>query len=241
MATISSRISRARPSGAPALACGIDDRVDALEDVAELGLDLQNGARALLARLPGAQRVLAELAALEQQLPHLVLVAAHQRAQRGAHLRLLRRVAPQHVLEKREVLFADGGAAAEQSTRSQRAERLPIATVRGDDLLPSELAPQVGDVAQHRGGNRQLGGSLLQLGERRERKHRGVRRRLGLNHAQEAEVLLHVADHEAHQESVVERGELVLFGKLVGGAEQRQQRHGSRRPGRCGSGAHSPA
>ena len=44
-------------------------------------------------------------------------------------------------------------------------------------------------------------------------------------HAQEAPVLDHVADHEAHQEAVVDRRQLVLLGQLVGRAEDGQQRH----------------
>ena len=47
-----------------------------------------------------------------------------------------------------------------------------------------------------------------------------VARRARLQQLQEAEVLVDVVDHEAQQEAVVERQQLVVLGQLVGGAER---------------------
>src|SRR5205823_4491415 len=87
-----------------ALTRRIEDRVDAIEDVAELGLHFEHRPRAELARVPAAQRIIAELAALEQQLLHLVFVAAHELTECGADLRALGGIAPEHVLEEEEIL-----------------------------------------------------------------------------------------------------------------------------------------
>src|ERR1051325_7719776 len=53
--------ARHRPA---ALARRFEDRFDALEDATQLGLHLEHRAHAGLARLPGTQRVVAQLAAL---------------------------------------------------------------------------------------------------------------------------------------------------------------------------------
>ena len=151
-------------------------------------------------------------------------MAANERPQRSPHLCALGGVAPEHVLEKQQIFLLDGGAAGEERSRPQHRERLAVATIRCDDLLAAELATKVGEAAQYGRRNRQLRGGVLQLDERGERERRRPRRRLRPEHPQEAEILLHVAEHEAQQKAIVERGELVFFRELVGSAEQRGQR-----------------
>ena len=46
-----------------------------------------------------------------------------------------------------------------------------------------------------------------------------------LQHAQKAEVLADIVDHEAQQKTVIERGQLFFFGQFVAGAEKGQERH----------------
>src|SRR5437867_1618908 len=81
-----------RPAAVPRLR---EDPVDLPEDVPDLRVRLDRGAALELARVPVAERVVAQLARLVEEHADLVLVATEQLADGRAHLRALRGVAPE--------------------------------------------------------------------------------------------------------------------------------------------------
>ena len=151
-------------------------------------------------------------------------MAAYERAQGGAQLGLLGGIAPQHVLEEEQVFFLDCRTPGEKRPGAEHGQRLAVAAIGSDDLLAAELTAQIREAAQHSGRHGQACGLVLELGEHGDRQQGRARRGRRFEHAQETKVLLHVTEDEAQQEPIVERGELVFFGQLVGGPEQREQR-----------------
>src|SRR2546425_8789376 len=99
--------------GPAAGARALEDGVDLAEDVTELGMRLDGGAGAELRAVPFPQRVLTQLTRLVEEHARLVLVAAQELADRLAHLRALRRIAPEHVLEEGHVLVLHRRASVE--------------------------------------------------------------------------------------------------------------------------------
>ena len=66
---------------------------------------------------------------------------------------------------------------------------------------------------------------VLHLRELRQSESRALWSFLRFQHAQEAEILSDVVDHEAQQKTVVQSGQLFFFGEFVAGAEKSEQRH----------------
>ena len=129
----------------------------------------------------------------------------------------LGRIAPQDVLQEGDVGVADRVAALQPGVRAQHADRLRPAAVGRHDVAAGELAPEIGDGAQHVARHRHRG-DLGARGRRGRRATSVVRAggRLRLQQLQEAEVLADVVDHEAEQEAVVQGEQLVVLGQLVG-------------------------
>ena len=220
MAAISCRSASTTCVGRPPSRAVASMLIHLGEDGAQLGVRLDAGALAQLRPFPIAQRVVAQLARLVEEDAHLVLVAVEQLADGVAHGLALRRVTPQDVLEERHIVVVHGVAALEPGMRAQHAERLRPAAVRRHHAAAPELAPQVGNGAEHGAWHverRHIGAGR---GELVERQRRADLRRLRLQELQEAEVLADVVDDEAQQEAVVERQQLVVLGQLVGGAER---------------------
>src|SRR5215470_15578356 len=157
-----------------------EDRVDLAEDVADLRVSLDRSPRAQLARVPAAERIVTQLARLVEQHPDLVLVALQELPDGAPHLRPLRRVAPEHVLEERDVLVSYRAPPLEVGVRAEHADGLRVAAVGADDVLPLELATEIGHHAQDIAGNREGRRLGLRRGELRERQRRAVRGRARL-------------------------------------------------------------
>ena len=174
--------------------------------------------RPQLARVPGAERVVAQLARLVEEDAHLVLVAAA--AARGSWSRTsvaLRRVAPEDVLEEGEVLVARPrrgrrGRRARGARRSparsggRRRRRSSGRSSRRRSVTARSTSPGHGRAPPPRRAPRRAAASASVV--------RAVAR-ARLEELQEAEVLAHVVDHEAEEEAVVERQQLVVLGQLV--------------------------
>jgi hypothetical protein len=189
-----------------------------------VGLD--HGARAQVVALEAARRKGHELARLREQPARLVLAAAQELAQRGDHLGPLLGRAPEQVLEAEQVAGGDGVASAEPRPRAEPREALAPAPVRDRDPLVRERAAQPRRQPQRTVGDEHaldLGLCRRELGER----HALLRlARLGrAQHGEEAEVLADRLEAQPHEEAVVEGRELVLVGKLVGRADEAEQRH----------------
>ena len=180
-------------------------------------------AGALVARSPGPEGRVSDFPRFVKQLLDLLLISEQKLAHGRAHLRLLAGVAPQCVLEEKDILLRDFVVSVQVGMGLEQGKRLPVAPVRGDDVLLAELAPDVGDRPVDIAGNRHRGGLSLHFAELLEADGGPLRLRDGFEHSQEAEVFLDVFDHEAQQEAIVEGHELVVFRQLVTGAEQSQQ------------------
>ena len=101
----------------------LEDGGDLGEDVADLGVRLDDGAAAQVGALPLAVRVVAQLLGLVQQRLHLVFVAAQDLMDRRAHLGALARIVPEDVLEEEQILLADRVAVTQEGVRLQQRRR----------------------------------------------------------------------------------------------------------------------
>ena len=68
---------------------------------------------------------------------------------RGADLVPFVRIVPEDMLEEEQVGLIDRVAVAQEGVRLQEPDGLAVAAVRGDDLLPPELAPDAGERPEH--------------------------------------------------------------------------------------------
>src|SRR5262249_25491496 len=90
-----------------------DQRGDLAEDRLQLRVRLHRRPRGEVVRVPWAQGVLAQLPGLVEERADLVLVAAEDLPQRLLHDGALGRVAPEHVGEHEQIVFAHRVAAVQ--------------------------------------------------------------------------------------------------------------------------------
>jgi hypothetical protein len=118
-------------------------RIQPFENVLQLGVRLDDGARPKLLGVPGAGGVRLQLSGLDQQPASLLLVTVQQLVQNGLNLTALGGVVPENMLKSGNVLARDLLSSVEVGTPAQPVEALPVASIRGLDAPSSQGAAEI--------------------------------------------------------------------------------------------------
>ena len=137
--------------------------IDFDENVSELGVEFDQGPRLLIAGFPRPLGRVANLPGFIKQLGNLFFIAEDQFADRVPHLLMLAGVAPQHMLQKKEILLMNFLFAFEIGVGLEQRDRLPVAPIGCLDAFLVELAPNIRNAPVNVRRHRDVANLLLHL------------------------------------------------------------------------------